>query len=61
MPAPAIHLCGIEWAAREIVVPVAGPIAETIGLRSAVEAMSVFNGYPAWREESYNRLQRDRR
>jgi len=43
MPAPVIapgavlQLSGIEWAAREIMVAVAGPISEKIGLRSTVE------------------------
>jgi len=45
MPAPVvapgavIPLSGIEWAAREIMVSVAGPIAEKIGLRPTVEAL----------------------
>ena len=43
MPAPVIapgavlELSGIEWAAREIMVAVAGPISEKIGLRSTIE------------------------
>ena len=43
MPAPVIApgavlpLSGIEWAAREIMVAVAGPISEKIGLRLTVE------------------------
>jgi len=45
MPAPVIapgavlHLTGIEWATREIMVSVAGPIAEKIGRRPTVEEM----------------------
>ena len=45
MPAPVIApgavlaLRGVEWAAREVMVAVAGPIAEKIGLRSTVEEM----------------------
>ena len=45
MPAPVIapgaviQLSGIEWAAREIMVSVAGPIAEKIGRRPTVEEM----------------------
>jgi len=45
MPAPVIapgavlQLAGIEWAAREIMVSVAGPIAEKIGRRPTVEAV----------------------
>jgi hypothetical protein len=43
MPAPVIapgaviQLSGVEWAAREIMVAVAGPISEKIGLRSTVD------------------------
>lgn len=45
MPAPviapgaALELRGVEWAAREVMVAVAGPIAERIGIRSTVEEM----------------------
>jgi hypothetical protein len=45
MPAPVIapgavlELTGVEWAAREIMVAVAGPVAEKIGFRSTVEEM----------------------
>lgn len=45
MPAPVIapgavlQLSGIEWATREIMVSVAGPIAEKIGRRPTVEEM----------------------
>jgi hypothetical protein len=41
MPAPGavLQLTGIEWAAREIMVSVAGPLAERIGHRSTVEEM----------------------
>ena len=41
MPAPGavLQLTGIEWAAREIMVSVAGPIAEKTGRRPTVEEM----------------------
>lgn len=45
MPAPVIApgavvpLSGIEWAVREIMVSVAGPIAEKFGCRPTVEAL----------------------
>jgi hypothetical protein len=45
MPAPVIapgavlHLTGIEWATREIMVSVAGPIAEKTGRRPTVEGV----------------------
>jgi hypothetical protein len=38
-PGAVIELSGVEWAAREIMVAVAGPISEKIGPRSTVEAM----------------------
>jgi hypothetical protein len=36
-PGVVLELTGVEWAAREIMVAVAGPIAEKIGLRSTLE------------------------
>jgi hypothetical protein len=36
-PGAVLQLSGVEWAAREIMVAVAGPISEKIGLRSTVE------------------------
>ena len=38
-PGAVIQLSGVEWAAREIMVAVAGPISEKIGLRSTVDEM----------------------
>jgi len=38
-PGAVLELSGVEWAAREIMVAVAGPIAEKIGFRSTVEEM----------------------
>jgi hypothetical protein len=34
-----LDLSGVEWAAREIMISVAGPLAEKIGLRPTVEAV----------------------
>ena len=38
-PGAVIQLSGVEWAAREIMVAVAGPISEKIGPRSTVDEM----------------------
>jgi hypothetical protein len=38
-PGAVLKLTGVEWAAREIMVAVAGPIAEKIGLRSTLEEL----------------------
>lgn len=38
-PGAVLSLSGIEWAVREIMVSVAGPIAEKIGRRPTVEAL----------------------
>jgi len=38
-PGAVLPLSGIEWGVREIMISLAGPIAEKIGIRSTVEAV----------------------